>query len=94
VGYYINPNFTPISEINFSSLKSAGVTDVYVLVTNDNYLSVLSQVKTKADAVGIKTNAWVYPGFIYPSPVAHMELGSCWTWKLIICLHIFHKFKP
>jgi hypothetical protein len=47
VGYYINPNFTPISEINFSALKSAGVTDVYVLVTNDNYLSVLSRSKLR-----------------------------------------------
>ncbi len=48
---------------------------MYVLVTNNNYLSVLSQTKTKADAVGIRTNAWVYPGFIYASPVAHMGIG-------------------
>ena len=71
----INPNITPISEINFDALKSAGITDIYVLVTNNNYLSVLSQAKTKADAVGIRTNAWVYPGFIYASPVAHMGIG-------------------
>jgi hypothetical protein len=75
LGYYINPSITPISEINFSALKSAGITDIYVLVTNNDYLSVLSQAKTKADAVGIRTNAWVYPGFIYASPVANMGIG-------------------
>jgi hypothetical protein len=25
--------------------------------------------------VGIRTNAWVYPGFIYASPVANMGIG-------------------
>ncbi len=75
VGYYINPSFTPISEINFTALKSAGITDVYVLVTNSDYLPVLSQAQSKADAVGIKTNAWVYPGFGYASQVAHMNIG-------------------
>ncbi len=75
VGYYINPSNTPISEIDFNTLKSAGITDVYVLVTNDNYQSVLSETKTKADAAGIKTNAWVYPGFNYASQVAQMKVG-------------------
>jgi hypothetical protein len=75
VGYYINPSVTPISEINFNALKSAGITDIYVLVTNNNYLTVLSSAKTKADAVGIRTNAWVYPGFNYASQVALMKIG-------------------
>lgn len=75
VGYFINPNVTPISEINFNALKSAGITDIYVLVTNNNYLPVLSAAKTKADAVGIRTNAWVFPGFSYASQVAHMKIG-------------------
>ena len=75
MGYYINPNVTPISEINFNALKSAGITDVYVLVTNNNYLPVLSETKQKADAVGIRTNAWVYPGFNYASQVAQMKIG-------------------
>ncbi len=75
VGYYINPSVTPLSEINFKALKSAGITDIYVLVTNNNYLSVLSAAKTKADAAGIRTNAWVYPGFNYASQVAQMKIG-------------------
>ena len=75
VGYYINPSITPISEINFSDLKSAGITDIYVLVSNDNYQSILPAAKIKADAVGIRTNAWVYPGFDYASQVAHMNIG-------------------
>ena len=45
IGYYINPNVTPISEINFNALKSAGITDIYVLVTNNDYLPVLSEAK-------------------------------------------------
>ncbi len=75
VGYYINPNVTPISEINFNALKSAGITDIYVLVTNNNYSPVLSEAQIKADAVGIRTNAWVYPGFKYASQVAQMKIG-------------------
>lgn len=75
VGYYINPSVTPISEIDFNTLRSAGITDIYVLVTNDNYSPVLSEAKTKADAVGIRTNAWVFPGFSYASQVAQMKIG-------------------
>ena len=75
VGYYINPGRTPISEIDFNALKRAGITDIYVLVTNNNYLPVLSATKIKADAVGIRTNAWVFPGFTYASQVAHMKIG-------------------
>lgn len=75
VGYYINPSITPPSEINFNDLKTAGITDIYVLVTNDNYLPVLSEAKPKADAVGIRTNAWVFPGFSYAPQVAHMKIG-------------------
>lgn len=75
MGYYINPSITPISEINFNDLKNAGITDVYVLVTNNNYSPVLSEVQKKADAVGIRTNAWVYPGFNYASKVAQMKIG-------------------
>ena len=75
LGYYINPQATPISEVDFNALKHAGVTDVYVLVTDDNYKSVLPETKLKADAVGIRTNAWVFPGFSYPSEVAGMGIG-------------------
>ncbi len=63
MGYYINPWVTPVSKINFTELREAGITDIYVLATNDNYLSVLGEAKLKADAVGIRTNAWVFPGF-------------------------------
>lgn len=75
MGYYINPNATPISDIDFNALKSAGITDIYILVTNKNYLPVLTEAKEKADAVGIKTNAWVYPGFSHASEVARMKIG-------------------
>lgn len=75
VGYYINPTATPISEINFNDLKNAGITDVYVLVTNKTYQSVLPETKQKADAVGIRTNAWIYPSFGYVSEVAKMKIG-------------------
>lgn len=75
VGYYINPNDTPISDINFNDLKNAGITDVYVLVTNNNYLTVLPETKQKADAAGIRTNAWIYPGFNHTSQVAQMKIG-------------------
>lgn len=75
MGYYINPNVTPISEIDFNALKGAGITDIYVLVRNNNYLSVLSEAQKKADAVGIRTHAWVFPGFSHASQVAQMKIG-------------------
>jgi hypothetical protein len=75
VGYYINPSATPISEINFNDLKNAGITDVYVLVTNKTYQTVLPETKQKADAAGIRTNAWVYPSFGHVSEVAKMNVG-------------------
>lgn len=75
LGYYINPSVTHLSEINFQDLKNAGITDIYVLVSNDNYLPILSEAKTKADAAGIRTNAWVFPGFNYASQVAQMKIG-------------------
>lgn len=75
MGYYINPHVTPLSEIDFKALKSTGITDIYVLVTEDDYLEVLSETKSKADVVGIRTNAWVYPGFSHASQVAQMKIG-------------------
>jgi hypothetical protein len=75
VGYFINPRVTPLSKIDFTALKSAGITDIYVLANNDNYQSVLTEAKTKADTVGMKTNAWVYPGFSHARQVADMKIG-------------------
>lgn len=75
VGYYINPHVTPLSEIDFSALKKAGITDIYVLVADDDYLPVLSEAKRNAETVGIKTNAWVLPGFSSASQVAQMKIG-------------------
>ena len=75
MGYYINPWVTPVSKINFTKLKNAGITDIYVLVTNDNYLRVLGEAKSEADSVGIRTNAWVFPGFEHASEVAQMKIG-------------------
>ncbi|MBP1946986.1 hypothetical protein [Methanobacterium petrolearium] len=75
LGYYINPSVTPISEIDFTALKNAGITDIYVLVRNSNYTSVLPEAKAKADSVGIRTHAWVFPGFKYASQVRDMKIG-------------------
>lgn len=75
LGYYINPRVTPISEINFTHLKDAGITDIYVLVRNDNYLTTLPEAKSKADDVGIRTHAWVFPGFKHASQVRDMKIG-------------------
>ena len=75
MGYYINPQVTPISEINFTTLKDAGITDIYVLVTDENYSKVLSEAKRNADAVDIRTHAWVFPGFSHAAEVADMDVG-------------------
>jgi hypothetical protein len=75
MGYFINPKVTPISEIDFNALKNAEITDIYILVSDENYLSVLSEAKPRADEVGIRTNAWVFPGFSYARQIANMKIG-------------------
>lgn len=75
VGYYINPSVTPLSEMDFNDFKTAGITDIYVLVNDDDYVEVLTEAKTKADSVGIRTHAWVHPGFNHTSQVASMKIG-------------------
>lgn len=75
VGYYINPNVTPISQINFTDLKDEGITDIYVLANNENYNLVLPEAKSKAGEAGIRTNAWVFPGFKHASDVVDMKIG-------------------
>ncbi len=42
---------------------------------NDNYLQILPEAKTKADSVGIRTHAWVFPGFEHASQVRDMKIG-------------------
>lgn len=75
MGYYINPDVTPLFEINFTTLKNEGFTDVYILVDNDNYLEVLTEAKNRTDEVGIRTHAWFFPGFNHASQVAQMKIG-------------------
>ena len=57
-GIYINPSDTPVTSINPSTLKSEGITDIYVLTSRSNP-STLGPFVNKFAGTGIKVYAWV-----------------------------------
>ncbi|MCE5213663.1 MAG: Ig-like domain-containing protein [Methanobacterium sp.] len=80
VGYYINTNDanTRINNIDWSYLKSIGVTDIYLRTENSGnyvYVSDLPSIKAKLDSYGLRLNAWVFPGFSQAAEVASYGVG-------------------
>ena len=57
-GIYINPSDTPVTSINPATLKSEGITDIYVLTSRSDP-SALGPFITKFAGTGIKVYAWV-----------------------------------
>jgi methionine-rich copper-binding protein CopC len=57
-GIYINPSDTPVTSINPTTLKSEGITDIYVLTSRSNPTAIGPFV-TKFAGTGIKVYAWV-----------------------------------
>ncbi len=57
-GIYINPADTPVTSINPTTLKSEGITDIYVYTPRSNPSS-LGPFITKFAGTGIKVYAWV-----------------------------------
>jgi hypothetical protein len=63
---YINPNRTP--NYNLNTLKSSGITDIFILVSRSSgasnyYKTYLPKIIPKFKAVGIRLHAWIFPNF-------------------------------
>ena len=57
-GIFINPADTPVTSVNPTTLKSEGITDIFVYTTRSNP-SALGPFITKFAGTGIKVYAWV-----------------------------------
>ena len=75
-GYFINPEATPLKDIDFVSLKNKGVTCVYYRIFNDDY-TTHGEALTKIKAAGLKPYAWVWEGFLYGKELAALGWHIC-----------------
>lgn len=66
IGYFIDPDNTPLNGINWSNLKSKGITEVYVRVMNSNY-NQFGSVLNSIIKAGLKAYSWIWEGFSYTS---------------------------
>jgi len=76
LGYFVNPEATPYTKIDFVSLKNKGINCIYYRIFNDNYTKhadVLSKIK----AAGLKPYAWVWEGFKYGKELAALGWNIC-----------------
>lgn len=62
IGYYINRVNTPLENINWVSLKTKGITEVYIRCAEEN-LEAISTHLPKIIAAGLKPYAWTFDGF-------------------------------
>lgn len=81
LGYYIEPQSTPINKVDFAGMKKIGITDIYVRATTNGNAGVkytsLPEWKAKADAAGLRIHAWVWDGFYgnYAKAVSDMGIN-------------------
>lgn len=79
IGYFINPDATPMVNIDFKALKSKGITEVYIRATNsgtNSYTKLAGWYKIITDA-GLKPFAWTWQGFAHSAEVAKMGYHIC-----------------
>jgi hypothetical protein len=67
IGYFIDPDQTPLNTINFSQLKKNGITSVAIRTSNTGQYglspSELTKVKKTLDSAGLEAWSWVWDGF-------------------------------
>jgi hypothetical protein len=74
VGYFINPDVTPLSQIDFGALKRSGISAVYIRATNSGstIYTNLNHYYSKIVSAGISPFAWVWEGFSHAEEVTAM----------------------
>ncbi|UTB32028.1 MAG: peptidoglycan-binding protein [Methanobacterium sp. ERen5] len=86
VGYFINPEITPLDKIEWSGLRAKGITEVYVRIVNANYNQFGSDLTSIVKA-GLKPFAWVWQGFSYTS---YLTLQG---WNMVLDMETYEMPK-
>jgi len=76
IGYFINPEITPLNKINWTELKQNGITAVYVRVFNNNYTQ-FNQWFLAITGAGLKPYAWIWQGFGYAKYMVDKGWNIC-----------------
>lgn len=76
MGYFIDPEATPINKIDFNALAKKGITAVYIRVKNADYKNWDAAYK-KIVASGIRPYIWVWQGFKYTEYMANKGWHVC-----------------
>ena len=76
--YYVDPHDTP--NYNLSTMKKAGITDVFMLVSrspsaSNYYKTYLPKIIPKFRAAGITLHAWIFPDFTTQDVARIAEMG-------------------
>lgn len=74
IGYFIRPEITPLSRINFTALKAKGISEVYIRATNGGTTAFtnLNTYYSQIVGAGLKPYAWVWQGFSHSKEVTDM----------------------
>ena len=75
IGYFINPDSTPLANIDFNKLKSDGITEVYIHANNADYLN-LKPYYSKIVNSGLRPFCWVWQGFTHAKEVTAMGYNT------------------
>lgn len=84
MGSFINPEATPLKDINWKALKTKGITEVYIRIMETTYPEMGKWVKPIL-AAGLKPFAWIWQGFRYSKQVVDMGYHICFdleTYKM------------
>lgn len=92
MGYFVDPANTPVSKIDFNTLKSQGITEVYHRVFNNDYTTHDSTL-TKIKAAGLKPYAWVWQGFSYTSYMASKGWNICLDMEKYDMYNYYNEIK-
>ncbi len=76
LGYFINPEATPLNQCDFNAMKAKGITEVYIRILNSNY-NKMDAWLTKIKAAGLKPYAWTWMGFNYTKQVTNLGWHMC-----------------
>ncbi|UTB32705.1 MAG: peptidoglycan-binding protein [Methanobacterium sp. ERen5] len=86
VGYFINPEITPLDKIEWSGLRAKGITEVYVRIVNANF-NQFGPDLTSIVKAGLKPFAWVWQGFSYTS---YLTLQG---WNMVLDMETYEMPK-
>ena len=76
IGYFVNPDATDVTNIDFTALKAKGITEIYVRILNSNY-NIFGTLLGRIRAAGLKPFAWTWMGFTHIKEVCDLGWNIC-----------------